>query len=165
MYCYEMFRLASGFGAFMAKFSAELALNGKTATGIEVPPSVIESLGGGKRPAVVVGLGGYSYRTTIGVMGGRYLIPVSAEHRAAAGVQAGDLLSVTLTLDDHPRDIEVPSDLAKALKASPDARRAFDALSPSNKKRHVLSVTSAKTDETRQRRIAKAIEELESGVR
>jgi len=149
----------------MAEFFAELALNGKTATGIEVPPSVIESLGGGKRPAVVVGFGGYSYRTTIGVMGGRHLIPVSAEHRAAAGVQAGDQLKVTLTLDDAPRDVEVPSDLAKALKGSPDARRAFDALSPSNRKRHVQSVTSAKTDETRQRRIAKVVEELESGPR
>ena len=149
----------------MAEFSAELALNGKAATGIEVPPRVIESLGGGKRPAVVVGFGGYSYRTTIGVMGGRYLISVSAEHRAAAGVEAGDQLKVTLTLDDGPRDVEVPSDLAKALKAIPDARRAFDALSPSARKRHVLSVTSAKTDETRQRRVAKVVEELEPSAR
>ena len=149
----------------MTEFSGELALNGKTATGIEVPSSVIESLGGGKRPAVVVGFSGYSYGTTIGVMGGRYLIPVSAEHRAAAGVQAGDKLKVTLTLDDAPRDIEVPSDLAKALKQSPGARRTFDALSPSNRKRHVLSVTSAKTDETRERRVARVIEELESGAR
>jgi hypothetical protein len=146
----------------MATFSAALALEGKTATGIEVPESVIELLGGGKRPAVVVEFGGYSYRTTIGVMGGRYLIPVSAERRAAAGVQAGDQLSVTLTLDRAPRDIEVPADLAKALKASATAGLAFDALSPSGKKRHVLSVTGAKTEETRQRRIAKAIAELES---
>ncbi|HEY5134328.1 MAG TPA: YdeI/OmpD-associated family protein [Candidatus Nanopelagicales bacterium] len=148
----------------MVEFSAELALNGKTATGIEVPPNVIESLNGGKRPAVVVEFGGYSYRTTIGVMGGRHLIPVSAEHRGAAGVQAGDQLRVQLTLDDAPRDIEVPSDLAEALKASPDAGRAFEALSPSNKKRHVLSVSGAKTDETRQRRLAKVIDELESGA-
>ena len=149
----------------MAEFSAELALHGKTATGIEVPASVIESLGGGKRPPVVVGFSGYSYRTTIGVMSGRYLIPVSAEHRAAAGVQAGDTLTVTLTLDDAPREVEVPADLASALKAHPDARRTFDALPPSHRKAHVVSVTSAKTDETRQRRIAKAIDMLESGAR
>lgn len=147
----------------MAGFIAELALNGKTATGIEVPPSVIESLGGGKRPAVVVEFGGYTYRTTIGVMGGRYLIPVSAEHRAAAGVQAGDRLRVTLTLDEAPRDVEIPLDLATALEQSPAARDAFDALSPSGKKRHVLSITGAKTAETRHRRLAKAIEELEAG--
>lgn len=149
----------------VATFSAELALHGKTATGVEVPESVIESLGGGRRPAVVVGFGGYSYRTTIGVMAGRYLIPVSGEHRAAAGVQAGDRLKVTLTLDEAPRDVEVPPHLAKALKASPAARRAFDALPPSGKKRHVLSVADARTDETRQRRIAKAIAELESATR
>ncbi len=149
----------------MPGFTAELALNGKTATGIEVPQSVIESLGGGKRPAVVVELGGYSYRTTIGVMGGRSMIPVSAEHRTAAGVQAGDRLRVTLTLDEAPREIEVPSDLAEALRRSPAAGPAFDALSPSGKKRHVLSVTGAKTDETRRRRLAKAIAELESGPR
>jgi Bacteriocin-protection, YdeI or OmpD-Associated/Domain of unknown function (DUF1905) len=147
----------------MATFSAVLALDGKTATGIEVPEGVIESLGGGKRPAVVVELRGYSFRTTIGVMGGRYLIPVSADRRAAAGVQAGDLLDVTITLDESPREVEVPSDLAGALEGSPAAGRAFNALSPSGKKRHVLSVTGAKTDETRQRRIAKAIAELESG--
>lgn len=148
----------------MATFSAELLLNGKTATGIEVPASVIESLGGGKRAAAVVSFSGYSYRTTIGAMDGRSMIPVSAEHRAAAGVKAGDLLDVTITLDELPREIEVPSGLAKALKASANARRVFDSLSPSNKKRHVVSVTSAKTDETRQRRIDKAIAELESAA-
>jgi len=147
----------------MATFSAELALNGKTATGIDVPQAVVESLGGGKRPAVVVEFSGYSYRTTLGVMGGRYLIPVSAEHREASGVQAGDQLTVTLTVDEAPRDVEVPPDLAKALAADPAAGRAFDALSPSGKKRHVLSVTGAKTDETRRRRVAKAIAELTSG--
>jgi len=148
----------------MATFSAELLLNGKTATGIEVPATVIDSIGGGKRAAVVVSFSGYDYRTTVGVVDGRSMIPVSSEHRAAAGVTAGDLLDVTITLDELPREIEVPSDLAKALKASANARRVFDSLSPSNKKRHVVSVTSAKTDETRQRRIAKAIAELESNA-
>ena len=117
----------------MATFSAELALNGKTATGIDVPAPVIESLGGGRRPAVLVAFRGYSYRTTVGVRGGRCLIPVSAEHRAAAGVQAGDRLEVTLTLDDAPREVEVPSDLAEALQSSPTASRSFEALSPSGR--------------------------------
>lgn len=149
----------------MAKFKADLRLNGKTATGIDVPEQVIERLGGGKRPAVVVGFAGHSYRTTIGVMGGRYLIPVSAEQRAAAGVKAGDRLDVTLELDLAPREVEVPADLAAALRKNSTAREAFDSLSPSNKKRHTLSVESAKTDETRQRRVARAIAELESGAK
>ncbi|HEY5185604.1 MAG TPA: YdeI/OmpD-associated family protein, partial [Actinomycetes bacterium] len=140
-------------------------LNGKTATGIEVPPGVIESLGGGKRPAVVVALNGYSYRTTVGVMGGRSLIPVSAEHRAGAGVSAGQVLQVSVSLDDAPREVPVPADLAAALERSPGARSAFDALSNSGKKRHVLSVEGAKTQETRQRRLDKAIAELAAGAR
>ena len=148
----------------LATFTAELALHGKTATGIDVPQQVIESLGGGKRPAVVVSFGGYTYRTTVGVMGGRFLIPVSAEHRSAAGVTAGDRLKVTIALDDAPRELQVPPDLADALKKNPTAGRAFEALSPSGKKRHVLSITGAKTDDTRQRRLAKAIAELEAST-
>jgi Bacteriocin-protection, YdeI or OmpD-Associated/Domain of unknown function (DUF1905) len=143
----------------MPKFSATLQLNGKTATGIEVPEKVIDQLGGGKRPAIVVSFSGHSYRTTIGVMGGRYLIPVSAEQRAAAGVSAGDKLSVTVTLDEAPRDVEVPDDLAAALKKA-KLRPAFDALSPSRRKAHILSVTGAKAEETRKRRVDKVIAEL-----
>ena len=146
-------------GVVMPRFSATLALNGKTATGIEVPEKVIDELGAGKRPPIVVSFSGHSYRTTIGVMGGRYLIPVSAENRSAAGVQAGDKLSVTVTLDEAPRAIEVPDDLAAALKKA-KLRAAFDQLSPSNQKRHVLSVTGAKADETRRRRVDKVVDEL-----
>jgi hypothetical protein len=140
-----------------ATFEAVLALNGKTATGIEVPADVIEALGGGKRPPVVVSFNGYEYRTTVGVMGGRSMIPVSAEHRAAAGVAAGDVLEVALSVDTAPRELELPSDLDAALAADPAARTAFDALSPSAKKAHVLSITGAKTDETRTRRLAKVL--------
>ncbi len=143
-------------------FQAVLALNGKTATGIEVPPRVIETLGGGRRPALVVSFKGYSYRTTIGMMDGRFMIPVSAERREAAGVAAGDVLTVTVSLDTAPREVEIPADLAAALKKSTKARRAFDALSNSGKKRHVLSIMGAKTEETRKRRIAKTVAELES---
>lgn len=142
-------------------FPAVLALNGKTATGIEVPAEVVERLAGGKRPAIAVTVNGYSYRTTIGVMGGRSLIPVSAEHRAAAGVSAGDRLSVTVALDDAPREVQVPADLARALKENAAAGRAFGTLSNSGKKRYVLAVEGAKTDETRQRRIAKTISDLD----
>jgi hypothetical protein len=145
-------------------FEAVLSLNGKTATGIEVPGEVIEGLGGGKRPALVVEFNGYRYHTTVGVMGGRYLIPVSAEHRSAAGVAAGDVLAVSVSLDDSPRQVEIPADLADALKRNVSARQVFDALSNSGKKRHILSITGAKTDETRKRRLDKAIAELEEAA-
>lgn len=141
-------------------FTATLELNGKTATGIEVPPAVLEGLGGGKRPAVRVTLGTHTYRTTVGSMGGRAMLPVSAEVRAAAGVNAGDMLAVTIELDDAPRAVEVPADLLAALQADPAAQQAFAALSYTNQRRHVLAVEGAKAAETRARRVAKVLEEL-----
>lgn len=141
-------------------FRGTVLLGGKTATGIEVPPAVLEGLGAGKRPAVRVTVADHTYRTTIGVLGGRSLIPLSAEHRRAAGVAAGDEVDVTIEVDDEPREVEVPPDLAAALAAAPSAVQAFAALSYSGKRRHVLAVEGAKAPETRQRRISKVVDEL-----
>ncbi len=141
------------------KFKAELELNGKTATGFGVPQNVVEHLGGGKRPAVVVSFNGYSYRTTIGSMGGRSMIPVSAEHRAASGVVAGDIVQLDVVLDDKARDVEVPKYVADAFEKA-GVREAFDKLSFSHRKEHVRAIEDAKSEETRQRRIDKAIEKL-----
>lgn len=145
------------------RFHGTVALNGKTATGIEVPPEVVEGLGAGKRPAVTVTLnGGYTYRSSIGSMGGRSLIPVSADVRGKAGVAAGDEVDVDVELDTAPREVTVPADLAAALDADQAARRVFDGLSYSNRQRYVLSVEDAKTPQTRQRRIARTIEMLKA---
>ena len=121
-------------------------------TGIEVPPDVIEALGGGKRPPVVVVVNGYEYRNTVAVMGGRFMISFSSDKRAATGIAGGDPIVVDLELDTAPRTVEVPADLASALEAT-GARAAFDALSPSARKAHVTAVEGAKAAETRQRRI------------
>ena len=94
------------------RFCTTLRLEGKTATGIVVPHEVVAALGPGKRPKVVVALGTYTYRSTVTPMGGRYLIPLAAEHREAAGVTAGDEIIVDLVIDDAPRRVEVPEDLA-----------------------------------------------------
>jgi hypothetical protein len=142
------------------RFRATVELGGKTATGVEVPPSVVEALGSGRKPAVVVTLNGYSYRSTVAVMGGRYLLPVAAEVRAGSGVAAGDEVDVEVELDTEPRAVAVPEDLAAALDADPAARDAFGVLSYSNQRRHVLSVEGAKTPETRARRIAKVLTDL-----
>lgn len=145
------------------RFHGTVALNGKTATGIEVPPEVVEGLGGGKRPAVTITLnGGYTYRSSIGSMGGRYLIPVSADVRGRAGVAAGDEVDVDVELDTAPREVTVPADLAAALAADPAARQVFDGMSYSHKQRYVLSIEDAKTPQTRQRRIGKTIEMLKA---
>jgi hypothetical protein len=143
------------------RFRATIELHGKTATGIVVPSDVVEALGGGKKPPVSVTLGGHSYRTTIAPRGERYLIPVSAENRAGAGVAAGDEVDVDIELDTAPREVPVPRDLADALDA--DARRTFDALSYSRKQSLVLPIEQAKTPETRQRRLAKAVSVLRGG--
>jgi hypothetical protein len=142
---------------------AVIKQTGKNTTGIEIPPEVLATLGGGKRPAVKVSINGYSYRTTLGVMAGVSMVSVSAEHRAAAGVAGGDEVDLDIELDNESRQIAIPEDFEAALSAEPDARHTFDALSNSNKSWHVLQVTGAKTEETRQRRIAKSIETLKAG--
>ncbi len=140
------------------RFSAVLRLHGKTATGIEVPDEVVEALGGGRRPAVSVTIGGHTYPSTIARMGGIYLLPVAKEHREAAGVAAGQEVDVEVTLDAAPRQIDVPDDLATALAAEPGLREAFDALAASQRKEHVRAVTDAKTEATRERRLAKVLD-------
>jgi hypothetical protein len=145
------------------RFRTTILQTGKTAAGIQVPDEIVDALGAGKRPPVRVTINGYTYRNTVAVMGGVYMVGVSNEHRTAAGVAGGDTVDVDLELDTAPRVVTVPDDLAAALDAEPAARRTFDALSYSNKSWHVLQVEGAKTDETRRRRITKSVEILREG--
>jgi len=145
------------------RFHATLLQSDKTATGIEVPAEVVEALGAGKRPPVRVTINGFTYRSSIAVMGGQYMVGVSAENRTGAGVKGGDEIDVDIELDTAPREVVVPPELAAALDAEPAARRTFDALSYSNRSWHVLQVTGARTDETRERRIEKSIAALREG--
>jgi hypothetical protein len=138
-------------------------LLGTTTTGIEVPPEVIDALGKGKKPPVVVTVNGYTYRNTVAVMGGRYLISLSAKNREAAGVAAGQEVEVELELDTKPREVDVPEDFAAALAAEPKAQAFFDGLSYSQRSWFVLGIEEAKKPETRANRITKAVERLASG--
>ena len=147
----------------MVRFKTTIVGGGGNTTGIEGPDEIVEALGAGKRPAVHVRVNEFAYRNTIARMGGVYMISLSAERRAAAGVAAGDEVDVELELDTAPREVVVPPDFAAALDADAEARRFFDSLSYSNQSRHVLSVEGAKTEETRQRRIEKAVEALRAG--
>jgi hypothetical protein len=142
-------------------FRATLLQSGKTATGIEVPPAVVEGLGAGKKPAVTVTLNGnHTYRTSVGSMGGKFMLPDSAEQRAGANVAAGDEIEVRIELDTAPRTVEVPADFQAALEDDEAAKTFFESLAYSHKLRHVLAINDAKTPETRARRIEKAIEML-----
>jgi hypothetical protein len=131
-------------------------------TGIEVPADVIAGLGAGKRPAVVVVVNGYQYRSTVAPMGGKYLLPFSADRRQESGIRGGDAIEVELTLDAAPRTVEVPEDLQLALNASPTAGSTWEKLSYTHKKEHVRSVLDAKKAETRARRISAVITKLDS---
>ncbi len=146
-------------------FTSTVELAGKTATGMEVPAEVVTALGAGKKPAVRVTVGGHTYRSTVATMGGRFLLPLSAENRTAAGVAAGDTVEVDVELDDAPRTVEVPADLAAALDAEPAARVRFSELSYSAQRRHVLAIEEAKTPETRMRRIARTVDGLRADAR
>ena len=132
----------------------------KNATGIEVPAEVIAELASGKKPKVVVSLKAYTYRSTVAVMGGAFMIPLSQEHRAGAGLQPGETVTITLALDSEPRTVDIPADLATELAQHPGAAEAFDALSYSVRKEMARQVESAKAADTRLRRIAAVIEKL-----
>lgn len=146
------------------QFQARIQLDGKTATGVRVPDDVVAALGAGKRPRVRVTLGGYSYQTSVARMGGEFKFPVSAAVREETGLSAGDEVLVHIELDTASRELTVPAELAAAIERDADAKQAFERLSYSNRKRHVLAVDGAKTAETRQRRIDRVLNELRSSA-
>jgi len=146
-----------------ATFRATVELGGKTATGICVPDDVVAGLGAGRKPAVVVTVGEHTYRSTVAVMGGRSMIPLSAEHRGLAGVSAGDDVEVHLELDDAPRVVTVPDDLAAALDEDDAARTFFHGLSSSQQRWFVSGIEEAKKPETRAARITRAVARLHEG--
>ena len=145
------------------RFRTTVQTTGKTAMGFEVPPSAVEELGAGKRPPVRVTINGYTYRNSVAVMGGVYMVGVSSEHRGPAGVTGGEEVDVELELDTAPREVTVPPELADALEADPAAKATFDGLSYSNKSWHVLQVTGTNNAETRARRIEKSLAALRAG--
>jgi Bacteriocin-protection, YdeI or OmpD-Associated/Domain of unknown function (DUF1905) len=144
-------------------FTTQIELHGKTATGFRVPDEVVEAMGSGKRPKVLVTIGPHTYRSTIAVYTGVYMLPLNADNREAAGVKAGDTVEVTLAPDTEERRVEVPAELAAAFAAHPGTQAAFEALSFTRQREHAEAVTSAKQEATRERRIAKIIAELGAG--
>jgi hypothetical protein len=112
---------------------------------------------------VKVTIGGYTYRSTVAVLGGRFMLGVSNEVRSHAGVEAGEVVEVTLELDTAVREVSVPAELARELARDSAAKQAFDALSYSRKRLLVDPVANAKTSETRGRNVAKAMAALRQG--
>ena len=143
------------------RFRTTIQGAGKTAAGVEVPADVVAALGSSKRPPVRVTINGHTYRSTVAVLGGRFMVGVSNDVRAAAGVAAGDDVEIEMELDTQPREVTVPPALALALDGDAAARRTFEALSYSRKRLLVDPIANAKTAETRERNVAKAISQLQ----
>jgi hypothetical protein len=144
------------------KFRTEVNSAGKTATGIQVPDEIVETLGS-KRAPVRVTINGHTYRSSLATVDGRTMVGVSAEVRVAAGVAGGDMVDVDIELDTQPREVEVPADLAEALGADAEAKRFFEGLTYSNKRRLVMAIEGIKGAETRARRVAKTVADLHAG--
>lgn len=146
------------------KFKTKLLqAEGMKATGIVVPEKIVTALGTSKRPPVKVTINGYTYRSTVAVMGGKFMLPVAADVRKNAGIEAEQTIEVTLDPDTEKREVDVPPDLARALKAEPKAKAFFDALAFTYRKEHARALTDAKTPETRQRRLDKIMDMMRTG--
>lgn len=141
------------------KFRATLIPSGN-ATGVEVPDEVMAGLGPERRPAVAITINGHSWRSRVAVMRGACLIGISAANRAAAGIGEGEMIEVEIVLDEAPRVVAAPADLAGALDRLPEARTAFDRLPFGLKQKHVRSIEEAKSAEVRQRRLERLVASL-----
>ncbi len=144
------------------RFRTKILPAGKTAAGIEVPAKVVAALGSSKRPPVRATINGFTYRSTVAVMGGKFMLGVSNEVRKSAGVEAGDTVDIDLELDTEPREVQLPPDFAAALGRDATAKKFFAGLSYSNKRRLVTAL-DVKAVDVRKRRIAKTVEQLKEG--
>lgn len=71
------------------KFKTKITQTGNN-TGIEVSEEMLEKLGGGKKPLVMVTINNYSYRSAVGKMGDKFMISLSAENRKNTNIKGGD---------------------------------------------------------------------------
>ena len=120
---------------------------------------------GRARPPVKVSINGYTFRSTIAVYGGRYYVPVRRDRREAAGVEAGDIVRVTIAPDTEARTVEPPAELAAALAKNGPARAQWERLSYTHKKEHAEAIHQAKKPETRTRRLQETLEKLTARTR
>jgi hypothetical protein len=130
--------------------------SGLNVTGFVVPPEVVAALGSSRKPAVTVTVNGYTYRSTVATMGGKFMIGLSAEHRKGSGLTGDETVEVTLALDTQSRIPPLPADLKSALTKA-KVLEAFQSAAPSKQKEFVRQVEEAKAAETRARRIAKVV--------
>ncbi|MGD9636770.1 MAG: YdeI/OmpD-associated family protein [Lautropia sp.] len=145
----------------MIKFKAKVVPSGN-ATAVEVPQSALATLRAGVRPPVTITINGHKWRSRVAAKHGKSLLGISAANRKASGISEGDVVQVLLELDEEPRTVEEPPDLAAALTLDKVARVAFDKLPFGLKRKHVAAIEDARSTQTRLRRIEKLVAELRS---
>jgi len=145
------------------QFSTQLQPRGPAAA-IVLDEAQVAAVGeGAKRFPVVAIVNGYTWRTSVARMGGEFLVGLNKEVRQGAGVEAGDHVEVTLELDAEPREVELPAALAAALAADPQADALFGRMAFTHRKEYARWIAEAKKDETRERRVAQALEMIRAG--
>jgi hypothetical protein len=145
------------------RFSTTLLPRGN-ATAVVLDDAQVAAVGeGAKRFPVVATINGHAWRTTVTRMHGEFLLGLNRDVREGAVVQAGDTVDVALDLDEAPREVDVPAALADALARDRQAGEAYERLSYTHRKEYARWVAEAKRDETRERRVAQAIEMLRAG--
>ena len=143
------------------RFSAPVAQQQGTSPYVDVPDEVLAQISEKRRVPVAVTVNGYTFRTTIAPMKGCLLLGFNKANAAAARVTAGDVIDIEMELDTAPREVEVPVELRQALGAAPQAQAAYDALSYTHSREWAQYVASAKQAQTRVRRAAKAVTQLD----
>jgi hypothetical protein len=145
------------------RFRAQLQQRGPAAA-VVLDETQVAAVGeGAKRFPVVATVNGYTWRTSVARMGGEFLVGLNREVREGAAVQAGDQAEVTIELDRMPREVQVPEALAAALAADPQAAASFEQMAFTHRKEYARWIAEAKRAETRQRRVAQALEMIRSG--
>jgi len=145
------------------QFTAELHEAGRGGSAFDVPHAAAAALSDEKRPTVTVTIGGHTYRTRIAVYGGQPMVGMSKANRVAAGIDIGDRFDVSVALDEEPRVVEVPDDLAAALADDAVAAAAFDRLAYTHRREYVIWITDARKPETRARRVQGTLDKLRDG--
>jgi bifunctional DNA-binding transcriptional regulator/antitoxin component of YhaV-PrlF toxin-antitoxin module len=148
----------------MGRFRAKLGGEEGERPLIELPFDAKEEFGKARAP-VRGRVNGADFRSTVAVYGGKFYVGFNKELRERAGIEIGDDVEVEVELDDAPREVELPAELEGMLAADPKARGNFDSLSYTHKREYVEWITGAKQDETRQRRMRKALEMLRAGTK
>lgn len=140
-------------------FQTLLEKHDKSEATIITIPFDVEKVFGAKRVPVKVSVNGAEYRSTVMRIGGKYMMAVPKVFRDAAGIKAGDEITVVMEKDTEKRTVKIPKDLANALEKA-NVQDKFSKMSYTHQKEYVNAVNEAKKEETRKRRIENTIEIL-----